>query len=264
MNEPTVSLKTVRFSSAGISPTASGESGPTARQELIPGFAQEELGHLRVTLIGAGGIGSEIGLSLARKGTGRLDIFDSDIVELSNLNRQRFFEKDLYKNKAESLARNLMLEAVARCVIVAHPLRFQDAVDEGGTAPADVVICGVDNNETRAMVARHFLKKTPVIFVAVSEDADHGYVFVQQPGTACYGCLFPEAVNDPTQHPCSPAVIDILKVVAGIAVYAVDTLFMARKRTWNYRETFLSGFIPDRNTVIERRADCPICSVKEE
>jgi molybdopterin/thiamine biosynthesis adenylyltransferase len=262
MTEPTASLKSIRFVSAGIFPKGIGESGPTARQELIPGFVQGELNRLRPLLIGAGGINSEIGLSLARKGIGQLNIFDADTVELSNLNRQRFFEKDLYKNKAESLAKNLMPEAVARCLITAYPVRFQNAVDEERIPPADMVICGVDNNETRSMVSRFFLKTTPIIFAAVSEDADHGYVFVQEPGKACYGCLFPDSVNDLTQHPCSPAVIDILKVVGGLAVYAVDTLVMKRKRNWNYKEIFLSGFVPERNTEIPKRSDCPICSLK--
>lgn len=263
MSEPIVSLQSIRYLSAGILPRAKGESSTTARQELIPGFMQEKLNKLRIILIGAGGINSEIGLSLVRKGVGRLDIFDGDIVELTNLNRQRFFEKDLYKNKAESLAKNLIPEAIAKCVIAAYPVRFQCAVDEGYVPPTDLVICGVDNNETRSTVARYFLKKTPVIFAAVSEDADHGYVFVQEPGTVCYGCLFPTSVNDLTQHPCSPAVIDILKVIAGIAVYAVDTLVMNRKRNWNYREIFLSGFIPERISMIPKRTDCPICSAKE-
>lgn len=260
MTEYTISLKSTRFIAEGVLPKADGEARATDRQESIYGVQQEKFASSAAILIGAGGIGGEIGVSECRKGLGRLLIFDHDLVELSNLNRQRFFEEDLYKNKAECLGRNLTREAISRCLITAHPMRFQEAVQAGLQIKGDVVICGVDNNETRVAVSRYFLKTTPVVFVAVSEDADHGYVFIQEPDQACYGCLFPEAVNDNTHHPCSPAIIDILKVVAGIATYAADTLLMNRKRNWNYKEIFLSGNVPERNYIIEKRADCPICS----
>jgi molybdopterin/thiamine biosynthesis adenylyltransferase len=260
MIESSVSPRSTRFAARGVVPRAEGEASVTDRQEQLPGFLQEKLGSLRVLLIGAGGINGEVGLGLVRKGVGHLDIFDDDTVELSNLNRQRFFEEDLYKSKAECLARNLAREAVARCVTAGYPLRFQDAAESGLSVEGRVVaVCGVDNNEARVAVARHFLPAAPVVFIAVSDDAEHGYVFAQEPGRACYGCLFPEAVADDTYHPCSPAVADILKVVAGIALYAVDSLVMNRRRSWNYKEIFLAGDIPDRTTVVQRRRGCPIC-----
>jgi len=259
MTEYTISLRSTRFVARGLFPKAEGEAHATERQERVYGIVQEKLAASTVVIIGAGGIGGEIGVSESRKGVGHLVIFDHDIVELSNLNRQRFFEEDLYRNKAECLGRNLTREAVSRCVISTYPARFQEAVDAGLQVKGDIVICGVDNNEARVAAARYFLNTTPVVFIAVSEDADHGYVFVQEPGKTCYGCLFPEAVNDTAQHPCSPAIIDILKIVAGIATYAVDTLIMNRRRNWNYKEVFLSGVLPERNTMIEKRESCPIC-----
>ena len=259
MNNFSNLVKSTRFLAVGISPQAAGEAPATDRQEKVPGFVQAKRAAVRVVLIGAGGINSEVGVSEARKGLGQLHIFDHDMVELSNLNRQRFFREDLYKNKAESLGRNLAKEAIAQCSITAYPVRFQDAIDAGMLVPADVVVCGVDNSQARVAAARYFLKTTPVVFLAVSQDADHGYVFVQEPGKVCFGCLFPESVNDQLLHPCSPGIIDILKVTAGIASYCIDTLIMDRKRNWNYKEIFLSGDIPDRNVLIEKRDDCPIC-----
>jgi len=259
MTESTVSLKSTKFVARGVLPEVEGEAHVTERQELVYGVTQEALAASTLIIIGAGGIGGELGVSESRKGVGNLAIFDHDLVELTNLNRQRFFEEDLYKNKAECLGRNLTREAVSGCVITTYPVRFQEAVDAGLQISGNVVICGVDNNEARIAASRYFLDTAPVVFIAVSEDADHGYVFVQEPRKACYGCLFPEAVNDATQHPCSPAIIDILKVVAGIASYAIDTLIMNRKRNWNYKEVFLSGIVPERNTWVEKREGCPIC-----
>jgi len=239
-----------------------GQDSVTARQEGVPGFKQQALSNATIYLIGAGGLGGEIGEGLIRKGVGKLIIYDQDNVELSNLNRQKFYLADLYKNKAVSLGRNLKREAVKRTEIVAVPFSFQQAIELKSYFPCDIVICGVDNNPTRLFVSKFFYqRKTPVLFTAVSEDANHGYVFVQEPEQACFGCAFPEFVNDDS-YPCPgvPAVKDILKGVACYVLYGADSLLMDRKRNWNLRQIFLAGFVPEVNRKVERRKDCPLCS----
>ena len=131
-----------------------------------------------------------------------------------------------------------------------------------GTDNPDIIICGVDNDETRIFVSEYGLAKNiPVIFSAVSRDANQGYVFIQKPGAACFGCVFPEAINnEATPCPGAPAMKDILKVVGGLVLFAVDTVLMDRPCNWNFRMTYLSGFLPDRKDLIPERADCPICS----
>jgi len=100
----------------------------THRQELISGFDQAKLGLATANLVGAGGIGSEVGEGLCRKGVGRLRIFDPDVVEHTNLNRQHFFKGDLGKSKAERLARNLAQHCHAGTILEGHPYSFEDAV----------------------------------------------------------------------------------------------------------------------------------------
>jgi hypothetical protein len=82
----------------------------TDRQERLTGFNQQALSQARIIQIGAGGLGGEIGEALVRKGVGTLVILDDDVVEPSNLSRQRFYKSDLYKNKAIRLAKNLAKE----------------------------------------------------------------------------------------------------------------------------------------------------------
>src|SRR5438128_2078052 len=84
--------------------------GAEDRQRKIPGFDQEIFSKSSVLCIGAGGIISQIAPTLVRKGIGRVTLLDDDIVEPSNLNRQRFYIKDVGKNKALSLAENLQPE----------------------------------------------------------------------------------------------------------------------------------------------------------
>ena len=258
--DASVLLKSVRYWTEEIKP-CKGEAHVLDRQERVPGFDQTKLSSLVISMIGAGGLGSEIGEGLIRKGIFCLKIFDGDVVELSNLNRQRFYKEDLYQNKALGLAKNLVKEGTKKSLIIGYPFPFQEAVEKKIDTSCDLAVCGVDNNETRKYVSRfYYTRRVPVVFTAVSEDANHGYVFVQEKNEACFGCLFPEALND-NREPCpnTPAVKDILKVVAGIVLYTVDSLIMKRKRNWNYKEVFLAGFVPDTNRIVERRKNCPLC-----
>src|SRR5512136_2120983 len=54
----------------------------------VGGKGQKKLLDGKVMIIGAGGLGSPIALYLAAAGVGTVGIADSDVVELSNLQRQ--------------------------------------------------------------------------------------------------------------------------------------------------------------------------------
>jgi molybdopterin/thiamine biosynthesis adenylyltransferase len=245
--------------------TENGTSTVTARQEKLSRFSQKALRDALVYLIGAGGLGGEIGEALVRKGIGELVILDADVGEVTNLNRQKFYKRDLGKNKAVCLARNLAKEGFCGTVIRGYALSFQDAVELGIDLSGSVAVCGIDNNPGRVAASRYFRERAmPVIFTAVSETANNGYVFVQEPGGACFGCMFKDAIDDQT-YPCGTAAVkDILKVVAGIVVYAVDSLLMPRKRSWNYKDEYLDGSIPGNAWQVEKREDCKLCGGGQE
>jgi molybdopterin/thiamine biosynthesis adenylyltransferase len=237
------------------------EPSATDRQERVRGFDQTRFSSLCVLLVGAGGLNGELAEGLVRKGIGCLKIFDPDRVELSNLNRQRFFAKDLGENKAWALVRNLVPEAIAASYLKGCALDFQGAVSRDLDTACDVAVCGVDNNRTRVFASRYFAaRRTPVLITGVSNEGDHGYVFVQIPDGPCFGCAFPGVVED-QREPCpnTPAIKDVLKMVASFTLYGIDSLFMTRPRRWNYRQVFLDGSQPDRCLTVERRADCALC-----
>lgn len=240
-----------------------GRESISCRHVGIPGFDQERLACASVTLVGAGGINGEIGEGLVRKGVGGLFLLDGDTVALSNLNRQRFSDRDIGKNKAQCLARNLSTAGFMGTQISALPYYFQEALERGKVFPSTLLACGVDSDECRVAVASYSLRyRIPVIHVAVSRDGNQGSVFIQQPDAACFGCAFPRAIQNADQ-PCPgvPAIKDILKVVAGISLYAIDTVLMERERNWNYRVVQLAGFMNDTKRLVERKTTCPLCSV---
>ena len=235
----------------------------TDRQTRVRGFDQAKISSTCVLLIGAGGLNGEAAVGLVRKGVGCVKVFDPDRVELSNLNRQRFFAKDLGQDKAWALVRNLVPESTGRTYLKGCGCTFQEALEAEFDTTCDVGLCGVDNNRTRLFASRHFREqRVPLVITGVSNEANHGYVFVQELGGPCFECVFPGTL-DHQRDPCpnTPAVMDILKVVAGLTLYAIDSLMMSRPRRWNYRQVFLDGSLPDRCLTVAPRPDCALCGV---
>jgi len=232
--------------------------GAEDRQRKIPGFDQEIFSKSHVLCIGAGGIISQIAPTLVRKGIGRITLLDDDIVEASNLNRQRFYIKDVGENKALALAENLLPECIAETEIQGIPLRLEEAIASDIELSCDVAVCGVDNNPARVAASRHFRSiGVPVIFTAVSVNGDHGYVFVQEKAGPCIGCLFPDMTDDDRYScPGTPAIADILQAVGALAVYSLDTLLMKRPRRWNYRRISLSDGALDGGSLVPARPGC--------
>jgi len=70
--------------------------------ELLP-----ILGGAVVGIAGAGGLGSNVAVALARVGVGKLIIADHDRVYPSNLNRQQYFIDQIGQPKVEALLENL-------------------------------------------------------------------------------------------------------------------------------------------------------------
>lgn len=68
---------------------------------------QDKLDAAHVAICGLGGLGSTIAVALTRIGVGHLHLIDFDRVDMTNLNRQQYFLKDLGQYKTEALRANL-------------------------------------------------------------------------------------------------------------------------------------------------------------
>jgi len=95
---------------------------------------------------------SHIAPTLVRKGIGALVLLDDDTVEVSNLNRQRFYAKDLGRNKALALAENLQTECIISTEISGHALRLEDAIERGIDLSCSVAVCGVDRGGRKCLI----------------------------------------------------------------------------------------------------------------
>ena len=180
---------------------------------------QQRLARARVVMVGVGGLGSWVALSLACTGIGRLDLIDGDVVELGNLNRQMLFrEADLGRPKVDAAADTLRGFNAA---IELHTHRR----GIGSAAELEPLIAGADMVVDAADWPPHLIERwineacfaAGVPYIAMSQFPPKvrvGPMYV--PGqTGCYACteqrlrreypLFDELVAARSRHPSGAA-----------------------------------------------------------
>lgn len=153
---------------------------------------QRKLRAARILLVGAGGLGSPLGLYLAAAGVGTIGIVEFDEVDLTNLQRQVLFDVD-------DVGRPKLDAAVARLralnphvEVVPHPVRLTSENALEILAQYDVVVDGTDNFPTRYLVndACVLLGK-PYVYGSILRFDGQVAVFGAKDGP-CYRCLFRE------------------------------------------------------------------------
>ena len=104
-----------------------------------------------VGIAGAGGLGSNAAISLARAGVGRLILADFDRIEPSNLNRQQYTVKQIGLCKVKALRANLKLIAPFT-IISAHDIKINQGSVEKVFGGADILIEAFDKADQKGML----------------------------------------------------------------------------------------------------------------
>ncbi len=114
----------------------------------------------RVAVCGLGGLGSNIAVALARAGVGKLLLVDFDRVDVSNLNRQQYFIRQLGMRKTEALAQTLE-EVNPWCDLTLRPMKVTPENIPGLFDDVDVVCEAFDRAEAKAMLCQGVLEHYP-------------------------------------------------------------------------------------------------------
>ena len=121
---------------------------------------EEQLMLASVGIAGAGGLGSNIAMALARAGIGQLVIVDFDIVEEKNLTRQYFFLDQVGQPKVEALKANIN-RASRGVKVYAINRRLEPGKMAVPFRKVDVVVEALDNAETKAQFIEEILLELP-------------------------------------------------------------------------------------------------------
>jgi thiamine biosynthesis protein ThiF, family 2 len=120
-----------------------------------------------VAVCGLGGLGSNIAISLARAGVGKLVLVDFDCVDVTNLHRQQYKACQVGLPKPEALLANLK-EIAPYTEFETH---FEKVTAENVAtllANADVVCEAFDNAEAKAMLVNAVLETMPEKFLVAA------------------------------------------------------------------------------------------------
>ena len=135
---------------------------------------QEKFSSATVAICGLGGLGSNIAISLARTGIGKLILIDFDRVDITNLHRQQYKASQIGMNKTDALRDNL-LEIAPYVTFETHTIRVTKENAANLLQDADIICEAFDDAECKAMLTNLVLETMPdKYFVAASGMAGMG------------------------------------------------------------------------------------------
>ncbi|BDG01175.1 molybdopterin-synthase adenylyltransferase MoeB [Anaeromyxobacter oryzae] len=240
-----------------------------SRHLIIPDVGvegQRRLKAARVLMVGAGGLGSPIGLYLAAAGVGTLGLVEFDVVDVTNLQRQVIHgTKDVGRKKVES-ARDRIHDVNPHVEVVAYDTQLTSENALEIIRNYDLVVDGTDNFATRYLVndACVLLGK-PNVYGSIFRFEGQSTVFCTTDGP-CYRCLYPEPPPPGLVPSCAEGgVLGVLPGLLGL-VQATETvkLIVGAGEPLVGRLLLLDALRMDFRTVkLRKNPSCPACGTHE-
>jgi molybdopterin/thiamine biosynthesis adenylyltransferase/rhodanese-related sulfurtransferase len=224
---------------------------------------QRKLKAARVLTIGAGGLGSPLGLYLAAAGVGTLGLVDFDVVDETNLHRQVLFGRTAVGRPKIQAATERLRDLNPHIDIVPHETRLDSSNALDLFKDYDVIVDGTDNFPTRYLVndACVLLGK-PNVYGSIFRFEGQVSIFWGARGP-CYRCLFPEPPPPGLVPSCAeggvlgvlPGIIgslqanEVIKLIVGAGDPLIGRLVLFDALRMRFRELKL-----------KKDPNCPICS----
>ena len=237
-----------------------------SRHLIMPEVAkggQRRLKAARVLMVGAGGLGSPLGLYLAAAGVGTLGVVDFDTVDVSNLHRPvRYGASDVGRPKLEAALERLA-DVNPHVELVPHEARLTSDNALEILDGYDVVVDGTDNFPTRYLVNDAcVLSGKPNVYGSIFRFEGQVSVFWGAEGP-CYRCLFAEPPPPGLVPSCAeggvlgvlPGIIgalqanEVVKLLLGAGEPAIGRLVLFDALKLQFRELKL-----------KKDPFCPVCS----
>ena len=238
-----------------------------ARQVIIPNLeeeGQEKLLNTNCLIVGAGGLGCPVALYASAAGFGHIEIYDQDVIEISNLNRQIAHKNDkIGINKAENLVKEC-LKINPNISIISKKNIFDDSID---VSNFDLIFDCCDNPETKYIL--NFLShKCKKILISGSAVQMEGQLAIWKSGLnknyPCYECVFPRTNEKSPITNCREA--GIIGPVTGLIGSMQVNEAIKEIAVKNYQSTAGNLFLFDGLTLdldkirLTKNYQCPVCS----
>lgn len=180
----------------------------------------EFLSTKKVGIAGAGGLGSNCAMALARVGVGNMVIADYDVIELFNLNRQYYFWDQLGNKKIIALKDNLK-KVNSKIKISALNLKLDPELVKKHYADCDVIVEAFDKAEEKMWlietVQSEWPEKPLVIGVGMAGWGNSNDIHVRQEGNL-YICGDEKAEVSDKLPPIAPRVGIVANMQANVVL----------------------------------------------
>ena len=236
-----------------------------SRHLIMPEVGMEgqlKLKQGKVLLIGAGGLGSPLGLYLAAAGVGKLGLVDFDVVDFTNLQRQVLHSTaDVGRPKLES-AREKLQGLNPNIELVTYETQLTSANALELFREYNIIADGTDNFPTRYLVndACVLLGK-PNVYGSIFRFEGQASIFAAKEGP-CYRCLYPEPPPPGLVPSCAEGgVLGILPGLVGIiqATEAIK-LILGKGDPLIGRLLLIDALeMKFRELKLRKNPECPIC-----
>ncbi|MGB8951404.1 MAG: sulfur carrier protein ThiS adenylyltransferase ThiF [Candidatus Aminicenantales bacterium] len=173
-----------------------------------------------VGIVGAGGLGSNIAVTLARAGVGKLVIADFDRVEPPDLNRQYYFIDQIGKPKVDALLENLKrINPFSDYEM--HNLKVTRENIREIYASVDLLIEALDQAEQKQMIIEswlgHYPRKPIIVASGLAGYGKNNKIHQRKLGNL-YICGDEESECDEGISPMAPRVAVVANMQANLAV----------------------------------------------
>ena len=128
---------------------------------------QKKISSTTVAVCGLGGLGSNIAISLARAGIGKLILIDFDKVDITNLHRQQYKANQIGMCKTEALQNNLK-EINPYLETKIHTICLDESNAKDVLADADMICEAFDNAEAKANIVNFVLSEMPNKYIVAA------------------------------------------------------------------------------------------------
>jgi sulfur-carrier protein adenylyltransferase/sulfurtransferase len=165
------------------------------QQKLV---SQDQLKAAKVLVIGAGGLGCPVLISLAQAGVGKLGMADFDRIHISNIHRQSLYSPHLAGEKKVNVAKARLLELNPLIQVECIETRIDVDNVINTIQNYDLIIDSSDNMQTKYVVHDACLQqRLPLISASIFKHEGQIRTFLPE---SEYGCLRCHVNETPQDH----------------------------------------------------------------
>ncbi len=224
---------------------------------------QERISKSHVLIVGAGGLGSPVGLYLGSAGVGHITVVDHDTVDMTNLQRQiahtmaRVGEPKVASIETAIHAINPEIQVTP--VIARADAALLDTL----VAQVDLVVDCCDNFTTRHAINAACVKhhKPLVSGAAIRFDGQVCVYDPRDPQSPCYACVFPpDSTFEETRCATMGVFAPLVGIIGSLQAAEALKLLSGAGRPLTGRLLMLDGRSMEFTEVrISRQAECVVC-----